>query len=156
MRASSHPLLFAGALCCATFATKGAAQSGVATGPIPTLSAARVSARAALQSAPTAADTIYLVRRKQPVGAGLLSYVYPGVGSFYAGHTRHGVTHLAVAMGAMLALMGSAIDEEASPRASAGTALVGIYLVNWGWSIVSAVNDARAVNRAAARVTPPR
>lgn len=156
MRMPSPALLLAGALSCTALASEGGAQSGPATGPVPTLSAARVSASATLQSAPASADTVYLVRRRQPVGAGLLSYVYPGVGSFYAGHTRHGVTHLAVAMGAMLALMGSGIEDETSPRASAGTALVGIYLVNWGWSIVSAVNDARAVNRAAARLSPPR
>lgn len=157
MRTPSRTLLFAGTLCCAGFATQGAAQSGAATGPVPTLSAARASAPAAFRQlhAPPS-DTVYLVRRKHVVGAGLLSYLYPGMGSFYAGHTRHGVTHTVVALTTLLVLMGGAAGEATGPDASVGSTLMVAYGVNWGWSIVTAVNDARAVNRTAAKLTSPR
>ncbi|MEP7346628.1 MAG: hypothetical protein ABI877_15260, partial [Gemmatimonadaceae bacterium] len=98
----------------------------------------------AIQVGSTAAsDTVYVRPYRIPAVAGLLSYAFPGMGSFYAGHVRHGVTHVIVAYSIFsLSLQGPGLSEDSSP-AFANVLLSG-FLLNWGWSIVSAVHDARA------------
>jgi len=84
--------------------------------------------------------------------AGGASGVLPGLGSFYAGHARHGVTHLAIhVLAGTLALSGSVScltawgGESDCNEGMIQVAAVG-WLVNWGWSIVTAINDAGAFN----------
>ena len=103
-----------------------------------------------------------LGHHRNPVAAGALSFVLPfGTGSFYAGHARHGVTHLAVGVVSSTAMFLGTIgclfdhlgggDNEAS--CTAGNVGAAVFVMNWGWGVVSAVNDARAFNRRA--TTPP-
>ena len=94
--------------------------------------------------------------RKEPIVAGVLSWVVPGLGSFYAGHSKHGWTHLAVA-GASLVIMVVGVsdcvgdDFYSDCDTGLGFAAVGYlgYVVNAIWGIVSAVGDANAANRGA-------
>ncbi len=88
---------------------------------------------------------------KSPVAAGLLSLVIPGVGSFYAGHSTHGFAHLGVHMGAALISMASCGQGKDSPCGGASDAAILVALVNWPWSIVTAVRDARASGDGASR-----
>ena len=84
-----------------------------------------------------------------------MSAVVPGAGSLYAGNARHGIIHMAVATATVLTIVvvaGSCSfwlnlkpecdsEERVMNVAAAGFAL------NYVWSIVSAVNDAKAHNR---------
>lgn len=88
---------------------------------------------------------------KSPVAAGLLSLVIPGVGSFYAGHSTHGFVHLGVHMGAALISVASCGQGKDSPCGGASDAAILVALVNWPWSIVTAVRDARASGDGASR-----
>ncbi len=98
---------------------------------------------------------------RSPVAAGLFSFVLPfGTGSFYAGHRRHGVTHLAVGfvsfttmfLGAVECIFTN-IEGDGNRGICRVTDLAATtFAVNWGWGVVSAVNDARAYNR---RATAP-
>ncbi|MFN8582571.1 MAG: hypothetical protein U0163_16550 [Gemmatimonadaceae bacterium] len=112
----------------------------------PSLSPVPVSVKVAQVVATTApAETVYVRVRREPAGAGVLSYLFPGMGSFYAGHTRHGVTHMALTF----ILVGVSMSESPSGEWDDDTqrTLFTAYVVNWGWSIVTAVRDARANNR---------
>ena len=98
---------------------------------------------------------------KSPAVAGLLSFLIPGVGSYYAGYATHGTTHLLVGLGsAGVSLIGFGMavttclfscspEEEAAEAAWTGVFLVGFaaYTVNWVWSVVTAVGDANRYNR---------
>lgn len=92
---------------------------------------------------------------KSPLLAGVLSYLLPGTGSFYAGNSRHGVRHLAIAAGAMTLAVSTGCGSDQGwgdfgcPNRGRGTLfLVGLaaYGVNAIWSIVTAVEDADAHN----------
>lgn len=93
---------------------------------------------------PAATDTVCIRKGRIPAVAGILSYAFPGTGSFYAGHLRHGVTHVIIAY-SILSL--SLSDGSPFSSESSGYVLLPGYVLNWGWSIVSAVRDARANNR---------
>lgn len=82
---------------------------------------------------------------KDPLLAGVLSFVVPGVGSFYAGNTRHGWTHLLI-HAASYALLVSSATSTTNGKSAAGTAGLGVaaLLVNNVWSIFTAVSDAKA------------
>lgn len=90
---------------------------------------------------------------KDPVVAGVLSWLLPGAGSFYAGHRRHGWTHAGIALGtAMLILSGMGECEEsldAECVGGAGLVVTGlaVFAVNNVWAIISGVNDAHAFNK---------
>lgn len=97
---------------------------------------------------------------RSPALAGALSFLVPGVGSFYAGNVRHGVRHVVLAAGG-LALMAAGFSEsfghclfQSSSCHSHGDGLIGLGLaisvVNWGWSIVTGVRDAKARDRRSA------
>ncbi|MBI5601145.1 MAG: hypothetical protein HY944_06225 [Gemmatimonadetes bacterium] len=88
---------------------------------------------------------------KSPVAAGLLSLLVPGVGSFYAGNSKHGFTHFGVALGAAFVAMASCGQGHDSPCGGASDAAALVTLVNWPWSIVTAVRDARATRDGASR-----
>lgn len=88
---------------------------------------------------------------KSPVAAGLLSLFMPGVGSFYAGNSRHGFAHFGVALGAAFVAMASCGQGQDSPCGGASDAAVLVSLVNWSWSIVTAVRDARATKDGVSR-----
>lgn len=90
---------------------------------------------------------------RSPVIAAVASAVVPGLGSFYAGHPRHGATHLVIHV-----LVGSYVFSNATSCAfswggdtqcpnddALGVATVA-WLANWGWSVVSAIRDAQAFN----------
>jgi hypothetical protein len=96
--------------------------------------------------------------RKEPVVAFGLSLFIPfGTGSFYAGHPRHGVTHLiaglftsTVVISAGLSCGVSALGGS-NDETDCALAEIGFwgFVLNWGWGLVSAVNDANAANRRA-------
>ena len=89
---------------------------------------------------------------RSKVIAGLASGIIPGVGSFYAANVRHGFIHLTVhVVAGTLALAGSvsciATWGGETDCNDGGTQLAAaVWLVNWGWSIITAVNDAGAFN----------
>lgn len=94
---------------------------------------------------------------KDPFVAGLLSWVVPGVGSFYAGNSRHGVTHLVTHVASYALILGGAAScttnySGAATCSTSSGALVGVgfvaLLVNDVWSIFTAVGDARATRTA--------
>ena len=84
--------------------------------------------------------------------AGTASAFVPGLGSFYAGHARHGAIHLLVHVVAGTYVLAGSVScisawggETDCSDAALDVAAIG-WLVNWGWSIVSAINDASAFN----------
>lgn len=88
---------------------------------------------------------------KSPVAAGLLSALMPGVGSFYAGNSRHGFVHLGIALGAgAVSFMQCGLGNDAPCGGISNVATL-VQLVNWPWSIVNAVRDARASGNGASR-----
>lgn len=101
---------------------------------------------------------------KSPFLAGALSgLLLPGLGSFYAGNSGHGVRHLAIAGVALVGVVVGAEQTGCSLEAgSSGCTLLdislGVYVVNWVWSIVVGVNDAndynRSLNTAGLQVAP--
>lgn len=97
--------------------------------------------------------------RRDPTTAGWLSFLWPGVGSFYAGANGHGWAHLGVSLAAVYGVaMGAASkcvptrfencqSANAQTNAIVGSAL-GVALVNQIWSIFTAASDARTHNDA--------
>jgi hypothetical protein len=93
--------------------------------------------------------------RKEPVLAGAISWIIPGLGSIYANHNTHGFRHMAVA-GASIAVMilgvSDCFDDSYVDECDTGLgfAVIGYlaYVVNNVWAIVSGFNDALANNRA--------
>lgn len=88
---------------------------------------------------------------KSPLAAGLLSFLIPGVGSFYAGNSNHGFAHLSIALGAAFISLAQCGQGHDAPCGGASDAAALISLVNWPWSIVTAVRDARATKDGASR-----
>jgi hypothetical protein len=95
--------------------------------------------------------------RKEPALAGVLSWIIPGVGSFYAGNSRHGTIHLGIGIVSfvmMIAGAASAVETynfstgEYEGGGGAGLMVVGYlaYVVNDIWSIFTAVFDAQKAN----------
>lgn len=97
---------------------------------------------------------------KDPMIAGVLSWLVPGVGSYYSGHSGHGTRHLAIHVASIVGIFAgaaAAIEEctydssNFNYDCSGGSfALYGVsllvYFVNDIWSIFTAVGDARAWN----------
>jgi hypothetical protein len=85
--------------------------------------------------------------------AGVLSYLFPGAGSYYAGDNHHhALVHAAVGVSSAVAML-PAINEQCAPPKKCQTsteviALAGLvtYVVNSVWSIITAVHDANAHN----------
>ncbi|MHB1096351.1 MAG: hypothetical protein ACYC3F_09255 [Gemmatimonadaceae bacterium] len=88
---------------------------------------------------------------KSPLAAGVLSLFMPGVGSFYAGNSKHGFVHFGIALGSMFVVMASCGQGNDAPCGGVADAAVLVNLVNWPWSIVTAVRDARATKDGASR-----
>jgi NADH:ubiquinone oxidoreductase subunit 6 (subunit J) len=99
--------------------------------------------------------------RKDPLVAGILSWIIPGLGSFYAGNSGHGVRHIVIYAGAVVLLFVGAAQaaEEIDPFtgevdegsfALMGAALV-VLVANSIWAIITAVGDANAYNRGTGR-----
>ncbi len=85
---------------------------------------------------------------KSPLLAGVLSWIIPGVGSFYAENSGHGIRHLAIqGVGVGLLIWGAVETDDINDiHAAVGVGLV-VVVVNGIWSIVVAVTDANAYNR---------
>jgi hypothetical protein len=100
------------------------------------------------------ADLAQAADRKDPFIAGALSFVIPGLGSFYAGNQPHGWRHLLIHVGTyvvMLVSVNDCINDISVGNAcSSHTGLwtVGALglLANWVWGIFTAVGDAKAAN----------
>jgi hypothetical protein len=90
------------------------------------------------------------VNRKDPFTAGLLSWLIPGLGSFYAGNSNHGFLHLGIGLGSYAVLYGGLNSDACQWEDDCSVAGVGlvIYLGNAIWSIFAAVGDANTHNRA--------
>ena len=91
---------------------------------------------------------------KSPLLAALLSWIaFPGVGSFYAGNSGHGVRHVAIGVltlgGGLTALALACNDGDCGDGAGVVPALglLGVAAANAVWSILVAVRDAEAYNR---------
>src|SRR5262249_29146466 len=84
---------------------------------------------------------------RSALGAGLLSYLFPGAGSFYAGNDRHALVHAGIATASAAALASTFYDRCPGGRCSVSTQVRGwggllVYGTNYVWSIVTAVRDA--------------
>lgn len=111
-------------------------------------------------AAPADATMVQAAGEKNAVVAGVLSWIVPGLGSFYAGNSRHGAIHLGlhvVFFGVMIAGIGSAFEDcLTSTDPTCGTGGAGTFyagfvgtLVNGVWSIFTAVKDANTANKPA-------
>ena len=74
-----------------------------------------------------------LPARKEPIVSVILSFVFPGLGQFYKGHSTKGIYFI------ILAVVSKIIT----------VILIGalIYLLVWLWSIIDAYNSAEKLNR---------
>lgn len=103
--------------------------------------------------APSTQQTVVFVADKSPFTAGILSAaVFPGLGSFYAGNKGHGIVHLAIGAVSTVGVRVGADDCNlvfSSPDDNCtllGVSL-GVFVVNWIWSITTGVSDAKEYNR---------
>lgn len=88
--------------------------------------------------------------------AAILSwFVWPGVGSYYAGNSAHGTRHVLIgvgtAAGAIVLLATCDNDgfcdfDHDTARLSVAAALGAGYVVNAVWGVITAINDAEAFN----------
>jgi TM2 domain-containing membrane protein YozV len=95
--------------------------------------------------------------KKDPVIAGALSFLIPGVGSFYAGNNGHGYLHLGIHIVTYVVTIGALVgtancDTTNCVTNSASSAAIGyvVLLVNDVWSVFTAVGDAHVHNDGAA------
>lgn len=94
---------------------------------------------------------------KSPGVAGVLSVVVPGAGSLYAGNARHAAIHFGLDVVGWVGIMvAMAVPEDCkggcqTPYSAAALAGLVIIPVNRVWSVVTAVGDADAHNRAAGK-----
>lgn len=88
---------------------------------------------------------------KSAFAAGMLSFLVPGTGSFYAGNAAHGWTHMLIEVGTFG--VGLQVAHTCNGDLGCGYGVlagVGVVLIgNQLWSIVTAVSDAHATNRIA-------
>lgn len=88
---------------------------------------------------------------KSPFGAGLMSWLVPGLGSFYAGDTGHGITHLAIGAGSFGIMAATAsgcnLFGEDEPTCGIAVAAALVFVGNSVWSVFTAVDDAKQHNR---------
>lgn len=139
-------------------ASRISAQPRPAAPDGPTMAAARVgvrsrSERSVFPAHITSYGTASTDTRSAVLAVGM-SAVVPGAGSLYAGNARHGIIHMAVATASVLTIVGVAGScsfwlnlrpECDSEERVMNVAAVG-FAVNYVWSIVSAVRDAKAYN----------
>lgn len=120
---------------------------GQAVEPARPLVSRSASSRVASFDAPVqqAAD------RRDPTLAGIMSFIIPGVGSFYAGNSGHGLRHLGIHLGSYVLIGAAAASCDYDCSSNAGMVGLGALalLANDVWSIFVAVNDAKAHNGAA-------
>jgi hypothetical protein len=93
---------------------------------------------------------------KSPTLAALLSwFVWPGVGSYYAGNSGHGTRHVLIgvaAVGAAVPLLitcdndGFCDFDNDTARLSIAVGLGAVYLANSVWSVLTAISDAEDFN----------
>jgi hypothetical protein len=114
----------------------GGFAQGLRLAPSPVVPTPGLGLEATTAAGAPAADS------KSPVLAGVLSFLIPGVGSFYAGNTNHGLVHLGIDLGAIVVMSAGFSGN------NQGAADVGYfaYIGNWIWSIFTAVGDANAYN----------
>ena len=94
---------------------------------------------------------------KSGVLAGVLSaFIFPGVGSYYAGNSGHGTRHLVIGLVTLGGTVGGLaacgdLPEGCRDGTEAGLWIAGVsavaYLVNWIWSIPTATSDVSNYNR---------
>jgi len=108
-------------------------------------------------SAPDVPTLLQARRAEKSVAlAAVLSwFVWPGVGSYYAGNSAHGTRHVLVgvgtAAGAIVLLATCDNDgfcdfDHDTARLSVAAALGAGYVVNAVWSVISAIHDAEDFN----------
>lgn len=89
--------------------------------------------------------------QKDAVVAGILSFLVPGAGSFYAGNATHGWTHMLIEVGTFGA--GLAVARSCNGELGCGIEVltgVGVVLIgNQIWSVITAVSDAHATKHQA-------
>ena len=98
-------------------------------------------------------QTVVIISEKSPTTAGLLSgLVLPGAGSFYAGNSGHGIRHLAIAVVSGVGIQagsdncGLVFSSPDDDCTLLGVSL-GVFVVNWIWSITTGVSDVKEYNR---------
>jgi len=138
--------------------------AGAQDADVPRLTGPRVALPQAFRVVSPAADsgaTHQVAGNKSPPLAGVLSFFVPGLGSFYAGNSGHGVRHLGIAVaGAVLYVSGTDCTASGTgygtscSYSTAAQVGLGVILVDWIWATVVAVNDANAHNRRAGGAHP--
>jgi hypothetical protein len=85
--------------------------------------------------------------RKDPMLAGVLSFIVPGAGQMYAGRVGLGATMLASSVFLVAQIQRCNLREVAGSPCAISPAMLGVSaLVVWIWSIASAPDDARRAN----------
>jgi len=97
--------------------------------------------------------------RKEPLVAGLLSWLFPGLGNFYAGNSGHGVRHVIIevaGLGLLVAGAAQNTDPNSLEVQGGGLIIAGlvVVVVNGVWSIFSSIKDVETYNRRAAGGRP--
>lgn len=100
---------------------------------------------------PEVASTQPVPGEKSPVLAGALSgLLFPGLGSFYAGDSPHGVRHAVIAGVTIVGMIAGSSECELFDQ-NDDCVVTGIsallFIGNWVWAIVVGVNDANDYNR---------
>jgi hypothetical protein len=99
-----------------------------------------------------AQQTVVIISEKSPTTAGLLSgLVFPGVGSFYAGNSGHGIRHHAIGLVSAAGIQAGSdncglVFSSPDDNCTLLGISAGVFIINWIWSITSGVSDAKAYN----------
>ena len=99
-----------------------------------------------------AQQTVVFVGEKSPFAAGALSgAVFPGLGSLYAGNTGRGITHMAIGLASFAGVQAGSDDcgivfRSPDDNCTLLGVSLGVFVINWIWSITSGVSDAKAHN----------
>jgi hypothetical protein len=137
----------------------GAQAAAIAHGPVrPSVLPSIEGSRVGISPPRASLGLVVLVPQggagKSPFAAGALSFIMPGVGSFYASHAGHGFRHLLIHAGSSMVVAVSALGCTAPCGGgceSDGGVVVPVAFAalmgNWAWGIVTAVQDAQAYNR---------
>jgi hypothetical protein len=82
---------------------------------------------------------------KSPAAAGILSVLFPGLGTIYNGFVTKGILYVVIFVGLLVTLIKAAEDGDAAPIVFLSLMMAGF----WFFQIIDGINGAKAVNQAA-------
>jgi hypothetical protein len=83
---------------------------------------------------------------KSPAAAGILSIIFPGLGTIYNGFVSKGILYVIIFVGILVTLIKASEEGPAVPIVFLSLTMAGF----WFFQIIDSINGAKAINQAAA------